>query len=90
MSAPIAVADSRFLIHNGWTMTRQARYQRRRRAVLLMMRVVADPQEVADLIRACGLTPIDASPETLAEGLQMVIELCSRGDLLVDRRRDSA
>jgi hypothetical protein len=71
-------------------MTRQARYQRRRRAGMRLLKVVADPQEAAQLIRACGLTPKDASPETLAEGLQMVIELYSRGDLLVDRRRDSA
>jgi hypothetical protein len=70
-------------------MTRQARYMRRKRSGLKLLKVVVDPVEVADLIRACGLTPKDASPETLAEGLQIVIELCSRGDLLVDRRRDS-
>jgi hypothetical protein len=70
-------------------MTRQARYMRRKRAGLRLLKVVADPVEVADLIRACGLIPVDASPEALAAGIQAVIELWSTGSLRVDRLRES-
>jgi hypothetical protein len=62
-------------------LSRQAAYQRRRRNGLKRIRVTVDPQEVRELLRACGLTP--TSDEALATGLQMVVEMFSSGELSV-------
>ena len=62
-------------------LTRQAAYQRRRRSGLQVLRVTADPQDVGELLRAAGLTPTSDDPEALAEGLRMVIEMHSAGEL---------
>jgi len=81
--------DSITQVRDDPRMTRQARYQRRRRAGLRLLKVVADPVEVADLLSACGLIPVDASPEALATGIQAIVELWSSGSLHVDRLRES-
>jgi len=63
--------------------SRQAAYRRRRRNGLQVIRITVDPQDVHELLRACGLTPTSDDPEALAEGLRMVIEMHSAGELTV-------
>jgi hypothetical protein len=70
-------------------MTRQARYQRRKRAGLRMLRPVLDPVEVASLLHSVGLIPTSTKPEALAAGLEALFEMWSTGDLHVNRARDS-
>jgi len=62
-------------------MTRQANYMRRKRAGLRLFKVVADPQDVAEIVRACGLIPTDPSAATLAVAFQMVVDMVSSGEL---------
>ena len=62
-------------------LTRQAAYRRRKRNGFEVLRVTVDPQDVRELLRACGLTPTSDDTETLAEGLRMVVEMHSAGEL---------
>ena len=64
-------------------LSRQARYHRRKRRGFVMFHPVVDPQELRDLIVACGFRLLDTDPATLAEGVERVVESFSSGRLHV-------
>ena len=88
------MADSRRLVHDvdvekaSNQLSSQARYHRRRRRGLVMVHPVVDPQEVCELIRACGFTPVDDHPGTLAAGLEAILEGFSSGRLSIASEPD--
>ena len=48
-----------------------------------MVHPVVDPQELHDLIVACGFRLMDARPDTLAAGIEAVLERFSTGRLSI-------
>ena len=68
--------------------TPQARWHRRQRRGLVMVHPTVDPQELHDLIVACGFQLNSVDPDALAEGIERVVEAFSTLKLSIAARSD--